>query len=321
MNRACLVLGFITVAVLSASPACTTCNGGGPPARAPSLKAGDHRRSLTHDGRKRSYILHVPPQYNGATALPLVFMLHGGTGTARQAARAYGWSEKADVNGFFVVYPDGVGNLQTWNAGHCCGAALRDDVDDIGFIAAIVNELSDVVEIDTHRIYATGMSNGGMFSHRLGAERPDLFAAIGPVAGTIGGQPTPNSPQYRPAAPGQHVPVIMFHGQQDHNVQYSGGPTESQIGGTRVDLSQAETVAFWVATNGCDPTPTTTVLADGDVIREAYANSSDGTEVILNTIVDGGHSWPGAKGGRTPATQDISATDEIWAFFVAHPKP
>jgi polyhydroxybutyrate depolymerase len=164
------------------------------------------------------------------------------------------------------------------------------------------------------------MSNGAMLSHRLGAERPDLFAAIGPVAGTLGGQRTPISPPYRPAAPSEPVSAIMFHGQQDRMVPYSGGQTESPVGGVRVDLSQAESAAFWVSANECDPTPTTTVLANGNVIRETYVNPATGAEVALITVVDGGHSWPGASGGGAPATRDISATDEIWSFFAAHPK-
>lgn len=288
---------------------------------------GTHDRFLDHDGLRRGYKLHIPPSYDGTESVPLVFMLHGGTGNVDQAARAYHWLEKADERGFIVVFPQGVGRAPTWNAVHCCGTALRHGVDDVGFIAVLIDELSTALAIDPKRIYATGMSNGGMMCHRLAAERADLFAAIAPVAATIGGQVDANAPVEYPPTPTGPMPVVMFNGTDDHRVPYDGGPSEGLTPG-RIDLSVEESVQFWVSNNACNPTPSEESNAAGTVVTKTYLHTGNGADVVLYTIVGGGHAWPGARPnplgaaiGLDPPTHDISATDAIWDFFAAHPKP
>lgn len=243
------------------------------------LASGDHDLTLDHDGQTREYKLHVPPQYDRCARLPLVFMLHGGFGSSENAAEDYGWNEKADAEGFFVCYPDGTGTIQTWNAMHCCGYARRNDVDDVGFIAALIDEVTRFARIDSHRIYATGMSNGAMLSHRLGAERPDLFAAIAPVAGAVGGQENTDAPFVFPPNPASPVPIIIFHGTADTHVLYDGGETQAGVG-DRVDVSVAESADFWVQANGCDSIPTRTI--SGNIIRDRWAgcdaSADDGDE-------------------------------------------
>ena len=126
--------------------------------------------------------------------MPLVVVLHGGGGNAENIEEVTGFSEKADEEGFIVVYPDGSGRLDryllTWNAGFCCGYALENNIDDVGFIRALIEYLQEKYAINRNMIYVTGISNGGMMSYRLGAELSDIVAAIAPVAGSIGGQAT-----------------------------------------------------------------------------------------------------------------------------------
>lgn len=299
-----------------------TCTGGGsnPP---PLIPAGDYDRSIVHDDLPRTYKLHVPPQYDGSQALPLVFMFHGGFGDAENASLHYGWREKADAEGFFAVFPQGVGTIPTWHATHCCGAALLTNADDLGFVEALVAELQRILLVDAGRIYATGMSNGGMLTHRLGAELPNIFAAIAPVAGTIGGQFNSDGAVFRPRQPRGPMPIIMFHGTADEHVKYYGGPTILITAGGRVDLSVAESAGFWVDANNAGPTISTDTSAGGNVIKETWAHQGNFADVVLYSIVGQGHAWPGGilpRPGADQPSMDISATDAIWDFFVAHPK-
>ncbi|NDJ75441.1 MAG: polyhydroxybutyrate depolymerase [Chloroflexi bacterium] len=283
---------------------------------------GDYALSMEYDGLTRTYLLHIPPGYDGSQPYPLVIGLHGGTGTAEQFQRSSGINAAADDLGFIAVFPDGTGRLQTWNAGHCCGLSRRDNVDDVGFIAALIAELSAELNLDPARFYATGMSNGAMMSYRLGAELPDVLAGIGPVAGSIGGQYEAGAPEVVIPAPDEPVSVIAINGMLDEAVRYEGGLSGGVFGGTRVDISVADSIAFWVEHNNCDPDPHTETTAGGNIIRDTYSCPA-GVEVVLITIVDGTHSWPGGTrgwiGGPEP-NRDISATVEILEFFLAHPK-
>lgn len=284
---------------------------------------GTYDRVIAHGGMTRTYRLHIPAGYDGATPMPVLFMLHGSFGSAEGASIYYGWREKADAEGFIAVFPQGAGPVPTWNAAHCCGFAQRQDVDDVGLVAAILDELSIVLSVDSRRVYATGMSNGAMLCHRLAAERPDLFAAIGPVAGTVGGERVIGAPQSLPPTPAQPVAVIVFHGTEDNFVRYGGGvPKRGALLG-RVDEAVPQSVQFWLAANGCDPTPVIESLGGGDVVRETYACPA-GADVVLYTIIGGGHAWPGGQRPRPRAdtpSGSISATDTIWEFFKTHPKP
>ena len=293
-------------------------------ARPSNVRAGDYNGALEFGGVGRTFILHVPTNHDGRTALPLVVMLHGGFGSAVNAARDYGWPAKADAEGFYAVFPDGLGTVQTWNAEHCCGFALRNNVDDVGFIRAMIGGLGRLLPIDSKRVFATGMSNGAMFSYRLGAEASDLFAAIAPVEGTIGGQIDASSPVVQIPTPKGPMPVIIFHGTADMSVLYNGGPSQSIVAEGRIDLSVAEAVQFWVSANNTATTPTTETSASGNVIKDTYAAAGTRADIVLYTIVGQGHAWAGGLKpfpAADPPSTEISATDAIWAFFKNHPKP
>lgn len=274
-------------------------------ARAAGL--GDRSDTIEVGGRTRSYFVHVPPQYDGKTAVPLVLVLHGATQSAASAERVSGMSAKADMENFLVAYPTGTSRLgfaPTWNAGNCCAYAQQNNVDDVGFFRALVNKLKNDYTIDAKRVYATGISNGGMMSYRLACELSDQVAAVAPVEGAQDVTCNPASP----------VSVIIFHGTADRLVPFNGGTTPFQIGSRRSDTSVADTVAFWVKQDGCSATP-----QEGEVKEAhfyAYSGCRNGTGVALYAIQGGHHMCPGARLSHN----NVPATDIMWSFFVQHPK-
>jgi polyhydroxybutyrate depolymerase len=287
--------------------------------RGQSSNEGDVKYNLNFDGMERSYLVHIPPQYNNSTPMPLVIVLHGGGGSAENIEKVTGFSQKADEEGFIVVYPQGVGG--TWNAGYCCGQAMTNQIDDVGFILKVISDVESREKINGSRIYVTGFSNGAMMSYRLASEASSTFAAVGPVSGSIGGKATANSSLYMQQTPSQPVSVIAFHGTDDQHVLYNGGHGNDTTG-TRIDLSVNDSILFWVNADNCSSNPLMENIAS-NVTRKTYVGGSNGTEVVLYTIIGGGHAWPGGEkaslSGDEP-TQEISATDVIWEFFKSHPK-
>jgi polyhydroxybutyrate depolymerase len=177
---------------------------------------GDYTFKLRQGGRERSYILHVPKDAL-TSPWPVVINFHGG-GSSAAGQQAYSRMDAvADRQGFLVVYPNGTGRiadlLLTWNAGACCGYALDNKVDDVGFVRAVIDDLETHASIDRARIYATGLSNGAMMSYRLAAEAPDLIAAIAPVAGALA----------FPFEPKRPIPILHIHSVDDTRALYQGG--------------------------------------------------------------------------------------------------
>ena len=195
---------------------------------APSLslitQPGNYNLTLQHGGRERAYLVHIPTGYRSDKPAPVVFAFHGGGGNMQlQAGEHYGLVDKSDSAGFIAVFPNGYsrlpsGNLATWNAGTCCAQARDEGIDDVGFVRAIWDKLPDLVSVDRQRVYATGMSNGGMMSYRLACEMADVFKAIAPVAGTD------NTLQCQPSRP---ISVLHIHAQDDDHVLFNGGAGEA----------------------------------------------------------------------------------------------
>jgi len=275
-------------------------------------------RTLTYQGVDRSYRIHVPAGLPPGEEVPLVVGLHGGLGSGQQFEEANHVDEVADEGGFIAVYPDGTTNDQgmyrTWNGGYCCGPAALTQVDDVGFIRALVGEVESEYPIDTDRVYAMGHSNGGIMSYRLGCQAADVFAAVGVVAGSMGGYD---------CQPSEPVSVVHIHGDADQNHPINGGNGENSL--TIVEFNSAyDTVDQWVALDGCDAEPT--VETKGDDPDNPYDESTwscpDGVSVVFDVIPGGPHSWPG---GTTvipqitgqPSTA-MDATRRIWEFLDAH---
>lgn len=291
------------------------------------LKPGEHPLTIQVDRRDRPYILHVPPAGNTSAALPAVFMFHGGGGTARLAADMTQWSQKAEQVGFFVVYPEAVRpdlrrpatflrNPAFWNVGSGIGQGERENVDDVGFVRALLDCLSQRFAIDSRRIYATGFSNGAALAFRVAMELSDRFAAIGPVSGYPWRQhPKPQHP----------VSTIYITGTKDPMNPLDGSVIDSPWGPVRQHLPLERAIRRWASRVGCPPEPR--VLHDRDGIRRVrYGPGEQGTEVDFCTIEGAGHAWPGgpsvlAERLAGKPTDQLDATDVIWEFFERHPKP
>lgn len=281
------------------------------------LTRGDHRRELVVDGRTRSYLVHVSPHYDDKKPSPVVLAFHGALMNGTMMATFTGLDRKADAANFIVVYPNGTGVGETslfFNAS--LPGSREGPPDDVAFTAKLLDDLANVVNVDSRRVFATGLSNGGMMCHRLAAELSDRIAAIAPVAGTLA------LPQVHPTRP---VSVIHFHGTADRIVPL-GGP----VGWTPARMqfrSVAETVQTWVEVNGCPNQPTTNecpdVAKDGTTVtRKVYGPGKNGAEVVLVVVTGGGHTWPGQQPmvsflGRS--TRDVAANDLLWEFFLKHP--
>jgi polyhydroxybutyrate depolymerase len=287
------------------------------------LAAGDHTRTLKHDGRTRSYIVHIPPKYDSKRPTPVVLVFHGGGGNAEQMMRYCGVSKKADSENFIAVYPNGTGrsdHMLTWNGGNCCAYAMRNNVDDVGFTRALLDDLAKVATIDAKRVFATGMSNGGIMVYRLASELSDRIAAIAPVSGTMGAA-TCN--------PRRPVSVMHFHGTADEFVPFKGGRGSNTLTRTINFFSVEHSINAWVKADGCSEKPAVTDMPkkidDGTTVqRKTYGPGKDRAEVVLFIINGGGHAWPGRERGTAvlgKSTQNISAVDLMWEFFKRHPMP
>lgn len=277
------------------------------------------RHILIHNGIERSYVIRAPGKLaKGDRRVPLVLVLHGGGGNADNAEKVTGFTDKARRERFIVVYPEGTGRHKnkflTWNAGHCCGYAMDNRVDDVGFINALITKLIETHPIDPKRIYATGMSNGGMMTHRLGIEIANRFAAIAPVVATVFGDE---------GKPEQPVSAIMLNGMLDQSVPYQGGPPGGRFAdawdGTPAKPARDQ-AAFWASANSCASDPAKS--ADGASTKWQYQCPA-GRAVELYLVNNNGHAWPGGQQGSRMGDKPSSSfhgTDVIWDFFKAHPK-
>jgi polyhydroxybutyrate depolymerase len=269
-------------------------------------KTGDDTWTLTVGSDQRSVDVHVPKGYDATKPTPLILNFHGFTSNAPEEQLLGVMNDKSDAAGFVVAYPQGTGVPQSWNAGLCCGQAAQNGVDDVAFASKLIDTLEDRLCIDASRVYATGMSNGGFLSHRLGCELSTRIAAIAPVAGVMG------IPSCTPARP---VPVMHFHGTLDPLVPYDGG---SPLGFPSVPV----TSDGWAARDGCTGAAKQT-YQKGDATCMTHDACAGGATVTLCTIDGGGHTWPGGLPvpslGKT--STDLSATDAMWDFFQKHKLP
>jgi len=281
---------------------------------------------LQYGGLERTYRIYVPSKYDRSRPLPTVLVFHGGggTGDGMEKLTQGGLNRLADREGFIIVYPDGVD--RHWNDGRGIQnyRAQRDNIDDVGFVAALIDHLARTLTIDLGRVYATGISNGGLMSFRLARELPMRVAAVAPVAISMSEEIAQMRPPSRP------ISVMMIPGTRDPLVPWDGGAI-GFAGGQKVGrvLSVSETVKYWASHNQCPSPPAVSMEPDRDpqdgtrVRREAYGPCRDGTEVILLAVEGGGHTWPGGLQylpvrvvGRT--SRDIDANEVIWSFFRRH---
>lgn len=285
---------------------------------------GELARPGTHEGRMevmgqtRHFMVHVPPGYRAGQPMPLVLAFHGGGGSMDLQAddSRYGLISKSDSAGFIAVFPNGHSglpghHLATWNAGGCCGSARDTGSEDVAFVRALIEHLKQRLSVDAGRVYAIGMSNGGMMSHRLACELSDQLAGIAAVAGT---DATASCQPRRP------IPVLMIHARDDDHVLYQGGagPKAFKDASKVMDfVSVPETERRWVQRNQCSAA-TQQVLDKPGAACVSHPACAEGVQVQLCTTETGGHSWPGSersRPGKGKPSQAIDANDTIWAFF------
>jgi len=277
----------------------------------------------------RRYLLHVPVESTGARALPLVVAFHGGSQSPEDMERMTGFSAAADRDAFVAAYPEGID--KSWADGRGTTAADTQHVDDVGFTRAVVADVGRAHAIDGARVFATGASNGGTMSYRLGCDAADVFAAIAPV---IAAMPSALAPTCRPSVP---VAVVSIQGTADPLMPFGGGEegegSRRHVGaGGRIESARA-TSELWRSIDGCRASPMVTLLparvSDGTTVtRRTYGGCHAAAEVTSYEIQGGGHRWPPqqartameAVAGRAfgVSSQNIDATAVIWDFFNTH---
>ena len=282
---------------------------------------GDWRESITVDGRERTYLLHIPTKFDPDQRRSLVVVLHGTFGTGDKVEGQTGFSELADKEGFIVVYPDALAN---WNDGRGTSDAAKKGVDDISFIKNLVFELQRKLPVDESRIYAAGVSSGGIMTYRLGCET-SLFAAIAPVIANIA-ESIANTCNPVPTA------LIAINGVEDPFVPFNGGeccktPRGGGEGGKVI--SNQKSLEIFAQSNVCSLSPKKEMLPvlveDGtSVEKKTYASCKDEKDIIAYAIHGGGHAWPPnppqAPRMTGASSQNIDATQVIWEFFEGQAK-
>ena len=298
---------------------------------AAALPAGNHTFKLQFGGRSREYIIHVPAGTSGA--LPLLLAFHGGGGEAEGFQKYAGLDAVSDREKFLVVYPYGSGvfprRLLTWNAGECCSYAMKNGIDDVGFVVAVIDDVIRRTAVDTKRVYATGHSNGAMMSYRLAAERADRIAAIVAVSGAY------NLEKFAPSHP---VAVLDVHSLDDPRAVYNGGMGPTFPGTQEKSSHRAVMTGIhrWTVNNKCKGDSTVAETRTG----KTGSNNSGQTATLLNwkgcpaggevahwKLTGVGHGWPGDEGAARreriigPQTTLVIAAEEVWKFVSKVKRP
>ncbi len=272
-------------------------------------------------GFDRNYSIHVPPAYDGKRPLPLLIVIHGAFDTAKGIEKDSGFSQLADREGFMVMYPSGIGImglLQHWNAGHCCGKAAEDQIDDVGYLNASIDAASSRLAIDQDRIYMVGFSNGGMLTYRFCAEHGKRLAGAAVLAGAIGSRLDDAPPMWTMPESAPPVPMLIMHGLQDMHVPFNGGSLKPSDPPRYYD-SVDDAVSYWIRQNGCRRDRDNFRVINPWVRLQQWESCSSRCPVRLYTIANWAHTWPG--GSETAALdgghpmKGFEAAKLIWAFF------
>ena len=261
---------------------------------------------ISSGGKQRQYILYDP----GATATPkrVILAFHGLRQEAAELEKDTDINSFAKDSGYVVVYPMALG--KAWNAGRCCGSE-----DDMTFVDDLLTELRKRKDLDANKVFVVGMSNGGMMAYRLAAERPNDIAAIAVVAGSMEAATAPSKP----------IPVLHIHGTKDAVVRFDG--KQSKL--FKPSMATQEAIDAWVTVNDCKKPPKLAQLAPAPmaVTREDYEPGTSEAEVVLITVEDGGHLWPGVPNptfdpawaaGLGQTNDKVVATKIIGEFFEAN---
>lgn len=293
--------------------------------------------TLPHQDMTREHILYLPSSYSKASQLPLLFVFHGGGGSAKKVAGKMGFKTLAEKNNFIAVYPSAID--RHWNDGRSSEVFKEHDakIDDVDYILTLLENLKTAYSIDPDRIYATGFSNGAIFANRLAVEHSSHFAAIAPVIGSIAG---PIADAFNPADP---VSVLIMNGTDDPMVPYEGGQVKAnwfpglsklfkrKIMNRGTVVSVAKSIQLWTSHNKIAVEPIITQLPDADtndgatIEKQVWQHPHKPISVVLYKVIGGGHTFPGGKPylpkrvvGET--CRDINGAEIIWDFLSRHKK-
>jgi polyhydroxybutyrate depolymerase len=281
------------------------------------------RSELEVDGNQRIYYFHAPKDRQ-SKAIPLVLVFHGGAGDGIKVSKQTAFNDVADRNGFAVVYPN---SIEHWSDGRSTTGTSKNDTD---FVLQLIDHLAKTENIDKQRVYATGPSNGGMFTLRLACELSDEIAAFAPVIASF---PVPYRDKCKPSRP---VPIMMINATKDTFIQWKGGSIKTGRRGAGGEVIPVpDTADFWRQHNRCSGVPKITDLPDvdkddGTTVKVVnYPDCSDASAFEWVQIYGGGHAWPGTnyQQGRFItklmgiSSRDINASEMIWDFFKHYELP
>ena len=295
-------------------------------ANQPVPTPGNHNESLVVGAGvnklRRTFIVHVPPGFDGKSKVPVVFMLHGAGGSGEDAIEQTGWGAKSDREGFIAVFPDGtlphpalpagfLENPLRWNDGTDHG---QTSVDDVGFVSAMIDFLEARYAADPARIYCTGFSNGASMTYSVGLNLSNRIAAIAPVSGHL---------KYKDKQLAYPVPLLFIIGTQDPINPIDGGNVKLPSGVTEYRPPVEDSLKEWERMLGCGP-EVQTARGNG-VLEITYDNCAKGGEVEYYRVRGLGHIWPGGVSHMPEKwfgkpSDNLNATDVIWEFFKAHPR-
>jgi polyhydroxybutyrate depolymerase len=239
-----------------------------------SYYSNDNAQTLEHDGLTREYVVYIPSTYDGNSAVSVVLNFHGFGGLASEYMTEADMRPQAESDTFLLIYPQGgcLDGFSHWNAS-LPGIDNKSDVDDLGFIGALIDQLTSDYNIDKERIYACGYSNGGMMSYALACYQSERIAAIGSISGCMVDQSSS-------CVPSHPMPVIKLHGTSDDVLPYNGDS----------DYASAQsTIDYWVNFNNANTTAA--LETDGNIEHYVYANGDSSVSVEHYKYIGGGHVW------------------------------
>lgn len=271
----------------------------------------------------RTYLMHTPDRRPPQGGYPIILAFHGGGGRGAKMVSLMKLDPLADANGIIVIYPDGVDghwNDGRWNDGR---SSIKTKSDDVGFVTALLDEVEKRYPVNPSKVFAVGISNGAVFTERLGCELSGRIHAIAAVSGTMAAE---LAPACHPTHP---LSVLQVSGTADPVMPYEGGTVRKFLGAGEggTVLSASDTVGLWARSNGCSSSSTPVTLPqagepDGtSIVRQTHDRCRNSATVTLLTVQGGGHAWPGGPQmarrifGRSSSQLDTSKA--VIDFFLS----
>ncbi|WP_138503520.1 alpha/beta hydrolase family esterase [Nostoc sp. PA-18-2419] len=271
---------------------------------------GENYGELYDQGKLRTYYFYTPKSYNPNRQMPLVLVFHGDDGSGQSISNVTRFNQLAEKKGFIVVYPDGIN--QKWNV----RVNTKGKADDVLFVSALIDHLQQQMNINTHKVYATGFSRGGILTQALACKLPNKIAGFASVAGSL---PVKLKPNCQPQTP---ISMLTINGTNDRDVLYQGDDRTQR--GALVSVS--DMVNFWQSHDQCTLSNKSSQFSEDKVKTSLYAGCSNNSEVWHLAVVNGGHFWPGGAStdkslNKFNAKLGLNASETIWNFFQRHSLP